>query len=101
MARRYLAAPTRRIAMRIVASTLFAIGLAAVASRADAQTYAPGYPVCMQVYGRNSHIECSFISLAQCNATASGRAAQCLLNPYYAPPVRVSRYAYHHHRWAD
>jgi hypothetical protein len=29
-------------------------------------------------------IECDYTSLAQCNASASGRAAQCYINPFFA-----------------
>jgi len=50
-----------------------------------AQTYDPNYPVCLQVYvPRGGYIDCSYTSLSQCQATASGRAAQCYTNPYYA-----------------
>ena len=34
--------------------------------------------------GRISYYECAYYSLPQCNATASGRSAQCVINPYYA-----------------
>ena len=54
---------------------------------APAQTYDPGYPVCLQTYGRDGNsIACGYYSLAQCNASASGRAAQCIVNPYFARP---------------
>jgi Protein of unknown function (DUF3551) len=36
------------------------------------------------VYGRVSYYECRYTSLPQCNATASGRSAQCVINPYFA-----------------
>jgi uncharacterized protein DUF3551 len=52
------------------------------------QTYDPRYPVCMKVYegsfGGGEWIDCSFYSLPQCQATASGRAAMCVTNPYFA-----------------
>jgi Protein of unknown function (DUF3551) len=73
-----------------------ALGLTAPA---QAQTYNPRYPVCLQTYGIDGGaIECIYTSLEQCNMTASGRAAQCLENPYYArtpapPPGRVYRRA--------
>jgi uncharacterized protein DUF3551 len=70
--------------MRILNLAIFAIGVAFMAAPASAQTYDPSYPVCLQVYGPNNYIECSYNSLAQCNASASGRAAQCLINPYSA-----------------
>jgi len=48
------------------------------AAPARAQTYDPAYPVCLQIYqGWNDYyFECAYTSLAQCNASASGRAAQ-------------------------
>lgn len=54
------------------------------ATSASAQEYDFRYPVCMRLteWG-GSHIECSFTSIPQCNASASGRAAQCFDNPYY------------------
>jgi len=54
------------------------------APNARAQAYDPAYPFCQQSYGiGGTSISCSFTSLAQCQATASGRAAQCLANPYF------------------
>src|ERR1700730_11986773 len=70
--------------MRILALAILAIGTASVAAPARAQTYDPSYPVCLHVYGRITYYECRYTSLAQCNASASGRAAQCVINPYFA-----------------
>lgn len=71
--------------MRILACAAVAIGTIFVAAPARAQTYDPNYPVCLQTYGIDGgYIECSFTSLAQCAASASGRSAQCLINPYFA-----------------
>jgi hypothetical protein len=59
------------------------IGGLFTASLAAAQTYDPRYPVCIEIAtidGRT--ISCSFTSMAQCKATASGLAAQCYANPY-------------------
>jgi Protein of unknown function (DUF3551) len=57
---------------------------------ARAQTYDPGYPICLQTYGINgNYIACGFTSMDVCRASASGRAAQCITNPYYAgAPLR-------------
>jgi Protein of unknown function (DUF3551) len=56
------------------------------AAPAPAQTYSPDYPVCLQVYGRaGGYIACGYTSLAQCAQSASGRAAQCIINPYFVP----------------
>jgi hypothetical protein len=70
--------------MRNLALAILALATVAVAGPAAAQTYDPAYPVCLHVYGRITYYECNFISLAQCAASASGRAAQCEVNPYYA-----------------
>ena len=70
--------------MRILALAILAIGAAAAAAPAQAQTYDPNYPVCLHVYGRSSYYECTYNTLPQCNASASGRSAQCVVNPYFA-----------------
>jgi hypothetical protein len=70
--------------MRHLAFAILAIGTAFVAGPAAAQTYAPGYPVCLHVYGPVNYYECRYSSLAQCNASASGRSAQCVVSPYAA-----------------
>lgn len=71
--------------MRMLAWTILAIGAVLVGAPSRAQTYDPNYPVCLQTYGIDgSYIDCSFTSLAQCASSASGRAAQCLTNPYFA-----------------
>ena len=83
--------------MRILA---LAIPLIATLAPAAAQTYAPGYPVCLQVYGPINYYDCRYTSLPQCNASASGRAAQCIVNPYVAsaeapgPGYRRHRHVY-------
>ena len=68
--------------MRAIAvSILLAFCLAAAA---EAQTYDPRYPVCLQTYGIDgSSISCRFASMGQCKVLASGRAAQCIANPYF------------------
>jgi Protein of unknown function (DUF3551) len=71
--------------MRSLALTVLAAGALLSAAPASAQTYDPGYPVCLHVMGRGaSYYECRYSSLGQCNVSASGRAAQCEVNPYYA-----------------
>jgi hypothetical protein len=74
----------------LVRTTAWTILSAAVslAAPARAQMYDSHYPVCLQVYDDMVHysMDCSFTSLPQCAASASGRGAQCIVNPYYAPP---------------
>jgi hypothetical protein len=87
--------------MRILALAALAIGAVSVAAPAQAQTYDPSYPVCLHVYGRATYYECRYTSIAQCNQSASGRAAQCEVNPYAAnatygdaPVRRRARHVY-------
>jgi Protein of unknown function (DUF3551) len=70
--------------MHKFALAVFAIAVSALAGPAAAQTFAPGYPVCLHVYGPATYYDCSYTSMGQCAMTASGRAAQCVLNPYAA-----------------
>ena len=67
-----------------------AILVAAIALPAPgrAQTYDPAYPVCLQVYQgiADFYYECRYRTMAQCMASASGRSAQCMVNPYYGGP---------------
>jgi hypothetical protein len=89
------ARPRKEILMRILALTILAVGMASAAPSARAQTYDPNYPVCLQIYQswKDYYFECAYTSLAQCNMSASGRAAQCIINPYYAgPKTRNRRY---------
>ena len=83
--------------MRILALAMLATGAVSIGPAA-AQTYDPAYPVCLHVYGRATYYECRYTSLPQCNASASGRAAQCEINPYFAserlPPGRHYRRVY-------
>ena len=67
----------------LVVSLLVVSLLGAGSVPAEAQTYDPRYPVCIEVYTLDgSSITCSFMSMAQCAATASGQSAQCYANPY-------------------
>lgn len=83
-----------------------AVGLIAVVggwlavTPSQAQTFDPRYPVCLHVYsgssgGGGDWYDCSFTSLPQCRATASGQSATCDINPYYPvtapPPPRPRR----------
>jgi len=55
------------------------------AAPARAQTYDPSYPICLQTFDVDGgYIECRYASLGQCAASASGRAATCVVNPYPA-----------------
>ena len=73
--------------MRIPALAILAITAVLMAAQAQAQTYDPAYPVCLQTYGiEGGYIACGYTSLAQCAQSASGRAAQCIVNPFFIAP---------------
>ena len=71
--------------MRIPALAIATIATVLTAAPAQAQTYDPNHPVCLQTYAiGGGSIYCGYASLAQCAQSASGRAAQCITNPYFA-----------------
>jgi hypothetical protein len=73
--------------MRTLAKLVLATAMTLAAAPVQAQTYDPGYPICLQTFGRNGNtISCGYTSMAQCRLSASGRAAQCITNPYFAGP---------------
>jgi hypothetical protein len=85
--------------MRIPALAILMIATVLAAAPARAQTYGTDYPVCLQVYDIDGgYIECGYTSLAQCNASASGRAAQCIINPYFASAQAPEGRHYRRHR---
>ena len=79
--------------MRILALAILTLVTVSAAPSARAQTYDPAYPVCLQIYQGyvDYYFECAYTSLAQCNMSASGRAAQCVVNPYYAGAKKSRR----------
>jgi Protein of unknown function (DUF3551) len=71
--------------MRILTLVFLTIVVGWVAHPAKAQTFDPNYPVCLHLYDiGGDRMECSFTSIAQCAASASGRSAVCMTNPYFA-----------------
>jgi hypothetical protein len=72
--------------MRALVWTMLGVGVTLASMAAHAQTYDPTYPVCLQTYGRDgNYISCGYLSIDQCKMTASGRAAQCITNPFFGP----------------
>jgi hypothetical protein len=71
--------------MRIPAFAVLTVAAVLTATPSLAQTYDPKYPVCLQIYQgmTDYYFECAYNSLAQCNMSASGRSASCVINPYY------------------
>ena len=71
--------------MRTLATPVLAVAMMLAAPSAQAQTYDPNYPICLQTFGRMGNaISCGYTSMQQCRWSASGRAAQCIANPYFA-----------------
>jgi hypothetical protein len=84
--------------MRVVALTMLAIGTVSMAAPAAARPY-DDYPVCLRVFGAPTYTECNYVTLAQCKASASGRGAECFVNPYFASaeaPVGPRHHRHHH-----
>jgi hypothetical protein len=85
--------------MRIPTLAILTIATVLTAAPARAQTYNPDYPVCLQTYGiSGGYIACGYTSLTQCAQSASGRAAQCIINPYFASAQMPARSHYRQHR---
>lgn len=84
--------------MRTLAGLVLATAMTLAAASAQAQTYGPDYPICLQSYGPGGYISCSYTSMGQCGLSASGRSAQCITNPYFAGsnsgPARRQRRVY-------
>jgi Protein of unknown function (DUF3551) len=73
--------------MRVLTLAILLIDAVSVASHA--QTYDPHYPICLQSYSLGGgRIDCSYTSLAQRNASASGRGGQCLTSPFLRSRIR-------------
>jgi hypothetical protein len=74
----------------LMVSAILAMATVSAMPSARAQTYDPRYPVCLQIYQgyTDYYFECGYTSIPQCQMSASGRAAQCVVNPYYAGPKR-------------
>jgi Protein of unknown function (DUF3551) len=85
--------------MRIPALAILTIVTVLTSAPALAQTYSPGYPVCMQAYRwGGSDIDCGYASLAQCAASASGLSATCIVNPFFASAQLPREPNYRRHR---
>ena len=74
------------IPMRTLVLTILTMAIVLAAGHARAQTYDPAFPVCMHVVFEkgSSYYDCTYYTMGQCAASASGRGLQCDPNPYYA-----------------
>ncbi|PYF03527.1 uncharacterized protein DUF3551 [Rhodopseudomonas faecalis] len=87
--------------MKYLAVGLFTLAIAAGSS---VQAQARDYPYCLTSPGYGYPGECSYSTYAQCRASASGRLADCIINPRTAFGPRNSyrddrRYRYREPRW--
>ncbi|MGN6411469.1 MAG: DUF3551 domain-containing protein [Nitrobacter sp.] len=73
------------------AALLIALALSCSSATAHAQAWDSRYPVCMVIYGPFSYNDCRYTTLQQCRPLASGRAAQCVENPFFASPQDGSK----------
>jgi len=80
----------RKAPMRKASAILGLLAVSAISAAGTAPAPAGyDYPVCMKVYGDPTYSECRFTSIAQCKASASGRSAQCYVDPFYASATVV------------
>ena len=85
-----------RTLTKLVAATAMTLATAA----AQAQTYDSNYPICLQTFGRaGNYIACGYTSMDQCRMSASGRAAQCITNAYFAGATSGRAWRKHRDRW--
>jgi len=91
------------VLMRALAFTILTVCIAVTAGQAGAKTYDPGIPVCMTVIAARggTYVDCSYYTLGQCQASASGRGASCYPNPYYAGAPASSRRYVRRYRQAE
>jgi hypothetical protein len=88
--------PLKEIVMRVLIWAMLAVAVGLMTAPARAQTYDPRYPFCVDVHdGNGGYMDCSYYTREQCAASASGRAAECLANPFFAagrPAPAAPRY---------
>jgi hypothetical protein len=66
------------------ALTILPMGMVSAGAPARAQTFDPAFPVCMDVVQfETSYEDCTYYTMDQCRASASGRSAMCRINPFY------------------
>ena len=71
--------------MRATTGSILVIAAMLSAVPARAQMYDPAYPICLQTFGiMGNAISCGYTSMEQCQPSARSRAAQCIVNPYFA-----------------
>jgi hypothetical protein len=86
--------------MRVLRWTILAVATFLASAPATAQRYDPHSPVCLQKWGQSgaTGVDCSYTSLEQCRATASGLSATCYANPYWPQADQASPGLVHRRR---
>jgi hypothetical protein len=71
--------------MRTLALTILTMGIVLAAGNAQAQTYDPGFPVCMHVYrsGGGAYYDCTYQTMGQC-AASDDPSRTLFLQPFLA-----------------
>ncbi len=75
--------------MRSASAMLGLLAISAISAAGTAPVRAGDYPVCLRVYGAPTYNECAYTTMAQCKASASGRAAECYPNAFAGYPAPV------------
>ena len=82
--------------MHIPALAILTIATVLTGAPVGPRRITPDYPVYPQAFGEKAgYIECGYTSLPRCDASASGRAAQCIINPYFASARVLADYRRH------
>lgn len=87
--------------MRRLVLAILAIASVSAAGPARAQKYDPAFPFCMHVVEIRATPweDCSYYTMAQCRASASGLGFMCDPNPYYvSPTASPAQYKKRHRR---
>ena len=74
---------SRELVMRNTILISLVMGSLAVICAAPAEAVGTRHPYCMQGRSSPGLSNCSFNSLRQCRASASGRSLTCIANPFY------------------
>ncbi|MVT54646.1 DUF3551 domain-containing protein [Bradyrhizobium yuanmingense] len=79
--------------MRALACLLFVLIAISATGPAAAQRFGGNFPVCLQEWewGGGTYISCQYRSFEECRASAAGRSAMCLENPYVQQPPQPRR----------
>ena len=72
-----------RASTALIAASALALSALATIGTAPAEARASGYPVCLHGQTTLGVFDCSYTSIAQCKATASGTGDFCDVNPEY------------------